>query len=149
MIIFDLDGTLANIEHRRHFVTDGNNQWDEFHEACVDDEPCYPVLITMVALLNEGHDVQIWSGRSDIVRPQTERWIQKHIFCYLERHKRPTLIMRQHKDNTPDQELKLRWLNVARLNNVKIDFVFDDRNKVVKMWRDNGIQCFQVAAGDF
>jgi hypothetical protein len=26
---------------------------------------------------------------------------------------------------------------------------FDDRDKVVKMWRDNGIICFQVAPGDF
>lgn len=25
IIIFDLDGTLANIEHRRHFVTDPGN----------------------------------------------------------------------------------------------------------------------------
>jgi hypothetical protein len=27
--------------------------------------------------------------------------------------------------------------------------VFDDRDKVVKMWRDEGVACFQVAPGEF
>jgi len=27
--------------------------------------------------------------------------------------------------------------------------VFDDRDRVVKMWRDVGVTCFQVADGEF
>jgi len=27
--------------------------------------------------------------------------------------------------------------------------VFDDRDKVVKMWRNQGLRCCQVAEGDF
>jgi hypothetical protein len=34
-------------------------------------------------------------------------------------------------------------------NDVEVLCVFDDRDKVVKMWRENGINCFQVAPGDF
>lgn len=150
MIIFDLDGTLADIEHRRHLVSNGNNKWDEFFEACVDDKPNYPAIMTMVALVNEGHEVEIWSGRDDIVRPQTERWLNKHLSPYLKRRsRRPHLVMRRHGDNTPDQELKLKWLEGERRNGVKVELVFDDRDKVVKMWREQGIPCFQVAPGDF
>ena len=31
----------------------------------------------------------------------------------------------------------------------KIDLVFDDRNKVVDMWRNRGTTVVQVAEGDF
>ena len=35
------------------------------------------------------------------------------------------------------------------LNNDDIFAVFDDRQQVVDMWRDNGLTVFQVADGDF
>jgi hypothetical protein len=48
----------------------------------------------------------------------------------------------------PDEILKHQMLNAF----VDIDDVFlvvDDRDKVVKMWRDLGLNVFQVAPGDF
>ena len=48
---------------------------------------------------------------------------------------------------TPDDVLKQNWLN--DLDKKDILCVFDDRQKVVDMWRNNGISCFQVAPGDF
>jgi hypothetical protein len=48
----------------------------------------------------------------------------------------------------PDEILKKEMLDTF----VNIDDVFlvvDDRDKVVKMWREEGLTCFQVAEGDF
>jgi hypothetical protein len=48
----------------------------------------------------------------------------------------------------PDEILKKHMLDLF----VDIDDVFlvvDDRNKVVDMWRDLGLNTFQVAPGDF
>ena len=41
LYIFDLDGTLALIKHRRHFVErePHHQDWERFYAACVDDGP--------------------------------------------------------------------------------------------------------------
>ena len=140
-IIFDLDGTLADIEHRRHFVSNGNTKWDSFHAACVNDRPIKEVIQVLHAL---GHlddtRIEVWSGRMDTVRPQTEKWLIDNL-GYL-----PILKMRKNKDYTPDHKLKLSWLQQSER---KPDMVFDDRDRVVAMWREQGIRCLQVAPGDF
>jgi hypothetical protein len=45
--------------------------------------------------------------------------------------------------------LKKQWLDDELNAGEEILCVFDDRDKVVKMWRDNGITCMQVNYGDF
>ena len=47
----------------------------------------------------------------------------------------------------PDNDLKQMWLDNIGKDNVAM--VFDDRNQVVDMWRQNGLTCFQVADGNF
>ena len=44
-VIFDVDGTLMNIEHRRHLVSDGNNDWKTFMdpEVMKGDTPASPL----------------------------------------------------------------------------------------------------------
>jgi hypothetical protein len=85
------------------------------------------------------HIVEIWSGRSDRVRRITEDWLHRYDMAssFLTR-------MRAEGDFTADELLKEQWLKERRP-----DLVFDDRDKVVAMWRRHGIPCFQVADGDF
>lgn len=143
IIIFDLDGTLALIEHRRHLVSDGNNKWDEFYRECINDEMNYPVCVIFASLARAGYDVQIWSGRSDAVREQTESWLMD----VLGFNREITLRMRPRGDCTPDDALKGRWLLEVGAKNILM--VFDDRQKVVDMWRRYGVTCLQVAEGNF
>jgi hypothetical protein len=49
----------------------------------------------------------------------------------------------------PDDKLKQGWLDDLFPDKNDILCIFDDRDKVVKMWRDNGLTCMQVAPGDF
>lgn len=140
-VIFDLDGTIANINHRTHFVRGGNNDWKSFFAGCVDDKPNWPVIRSLYAHVEAGHDVEIWSGRSDIVRRDTEQWLEVEagIPCHL------LTRMRSAGDNTPDVVLKRYWLNQLH-ESERPDIVYDDRKRVVDMWREEGIACFQVAA---
>lgn len=142
-IIFDLDGTLADCEHRRHLVRKNDPDWRAFFAACVDDTPIQAVIDTLHAFNADilgSHKVEIWSGRSEEVRAETEQWL----FDVGIRGNK--LRMRPVCDQTPDEILKKQWLDEEP---VKPDLVFDDRNKVVDMWRANGIICCQVAPGDF
>ncbi len=142
IVIFDLDGTLADIDHRRHLVRERPKRWGEFFEASVHDLPNPPVIAAYRAFQNAPTPYELWifSGRSDIVRAQTERWIATHVGPY---HR---LRMRREGDHTADEVLKRSWVLPVR---DRVLCVFDDRNKVVAMWRSLGIPCFQVAEGDF
>lgn len=170
LYIFDLDGTLALIDHRRHLLDRGvceacsgmggiaftrcakcgglgeiKSNWPAFYAACVDDEPNHAVIDTMQRLLKSGADVWIWSGRSAEVMEQTREWLMRcadAADCEL--------VMRVPHDFTPDDQLKQSWLDaMSPYDRRRLVAVFDDRNKVVDMWRRNGIACFQVAPGEF
>ena len=152
LYLFDLDGTIALNGHREHFVTnpfDGDPtwkpDWPAFFKACVDDVPNVPIINLMLDLCDAGvrsASAEVWivSGRSDEVETETRDWLLKFGVPY------DNLMMREEGDFTPDDELKKSWFEGGVED---IAMVFDDRDKVVKMWRDLGVVCAQVAPGDF
>lgn len=147
IVIADLDGTIALCDHRRHFVEGPKKDWDSFFKECVNDTPNNPVISTLRALAESYYTIIIVSGRSADVRTQTEIWLHTHSVPYNK------LYMRPEKDYTPDDVLKFKMLQDIKkdLNfaDENILCFFDDRQKVVDMWRRNGFTCFQVAAGNF
>ena len=146
-VIFDLDGTLALIDKRRAKAAkaDGKINWRVFFDpANIQlDEPNLPVIKAFQAMKAAGHQVGILSGRDAISINETVAWLREHVveFDFLK--------MRPQGDHTPDDVLKKRWLDALQEAGASILCVFDDRDKVVKMWRENGIVCFQVNYGDF
>lgn len=140
LVVFDLDGTLADVEHRRHHVTGGNRRWDLFYAASGEDPPVEAVHLAFRAHEAAGHRIEVWSGRSDEVRGITEDWLARHGLAPAR------LLMRPARDSTPDDVLKEAWLDAA---DPAPSLVYDDRDKVVAMWRRRGVPCFQVAPGDF
>lgn len=151
LYIFDLDGTLALIEHRKHYIEDkaDSQRWRRFYAACDRDQPNLPVLRTLERLRHAGADVWIFSGRSDEVRDKTVDWLTAHT-SFMSHDLDTALTMRREGDYTPDDELKQQWLNgLLHDDRERLVAVFDDRDRVVEMWRSNGVACFQVAAGEF
>lgn len=144
MIIFDLDGTLADCEHRRHYVQGKKQNWKAFHEECIYDSPILPVIKVLDNFIVLDCEIQIWSGRCESVRSQTEEWLAMHV---IENDKYPIkLKMRPVRDYTPDDQLKEQWLDEALSQGKEVACVFDDRPKVVRMWKRRGIfvfNCYQ------
>ncbi len=153
LYIFDIDGTLAKIDHRLYLLDQENNpnKWKEFYEACYRDEPNKPIIRIMDSLKLLGADVILFSGRSEDVRQQTIYWLVKHTsFSIVDLEKPGVLTMRPAGDYTPDNELKESWFNNMLLDDVdRIAAVFDDRDRVVNMWRYNKLTCLQVGKGNF
>ena len=164
-VIFDLDGTLANIDVRRDksLKPNGKLDWEIF--AAPDsilnwDTPNEPV-IKMAQMFNDyGYKVVIFSGRNDRGFFATKDWLKINNVPF------DLLVMRpdKFKDSSwpiadgnpatpdmrfmPDEILKKAMLDTfVDINDVFL--VVDDRDKVVKMWRDLGLNTFQVAPGDF
>ncbi|WP_233963512.1 phosphatase domain-containing protein [Pectobacterium versatile] len=147
VVIVDLDGTLALNKHRSHFIdkSDGRKaDWISYFEACDRDLPNMPVIESVNALERQGYKIHIFSARGDLVKEKTVDWLSRHGVMYDE------LTMREMDTFTADEKLKRFWL-LDFYPNYKEDIlcVFDDRDKVVKMWRELGLTCFQVAEGSF
>ena len=151
LYIFDLDGTLALIDHRKHILdeVDDRQRWRRFYAACDEDQPNIPIVSILETLRHAGCDVWIFSGRSDEVRDKTVKWLTEHT-SFMSRDLDTALVMRRAGDYTADDKLKQRWLNgLLPDDRSRLKAVFEDRDRVVAMWRENGVACLQVAAGDF
>lgn len=150
--IFDLDGTLALTEHRQHFLKETPKNWKAFNEACVDDKPNWPV-INLFQGFQYTDIVYILSGRTNDVVGQTIMWLDNYGISVT----RKILKMRKPCDYRDDRIVKREMFDkiieeqslVYSVNLANDIIVFDDRQKVVDMWRKMGLTCCQVAPGDF
>ena len=146
-VIFDLDGTLALIDKRRAISTKDNGKmdWDKFFDPqnIFLDKPNTPVIKMAQLLRDQGFRIAIFSGRSDVTHNATKVWLRKHGVRF------DLLVMRDKPNHfMKDSDLKQMWLDTW-VDKDDVFMVFDDRQQVVDMWRDNGITCFLVADGDF
>ncbi len=150
--IFDLDGTIANIDKRRELCAKPNGKMDFkqfFDPANIDlDTPNDGVIQTLQTLHEAGFKIVIFSGRSKATKEATKEWLQKFKVPYHILKMRPTSHPFAYMK---DDLLKQHWLDTIFPGDDKsrIISVFDDRDQVVTMWRSNNIPCFQVAPGDF
>lgn len=130
VIICDLDGTLALICDR--------NPYDA--SSCENDLVNEPVRSI---LQNSGKAIMFVSGREDKYKPQTLAWLAKHSISFASIH------MRKSGDSRKDSIVKKEIYEEFIFNKYNVDFVLDDRDQVVRVWRDLGLTCLQVDYGDF
>lgn len=132
-IICDIDGTLAHHTNRSPY------DWSRVEEDTLD------VAIAEITwgMEDMGYDIILVSGRDEVCRKQTERWLNKNkVYC-------DALFMRPEGDNRKDVIIKQEIYDREIRDKYNIVFVLDDRNQVVEFWRSLGLKCLQVAEGDF
>ncbi len=143
--IFDLDGTLANGDHRLHHIQKTPKDWTAYFAACRGDAPIGH-MIALFSALAADYDCFICSGRSDEVRADTVAWLNDATDM---RFVDDDVLMRKAGDHRPDHVIKIEMLAELRARGYEPLMVFDDRNSVVKAWRAAGVPCAQIAEGDF
>lgn len=134
-LIFDVDGTLADMAGLRKPF-----DWDKVSL----DKPRQSI-VELARIYNDlGHKIIVMSGRDGVCYEDTLRWLDTH---GVPVHK---LYMRNKGDSRSDAIIKeeLFWgHNLHRSYN--IEFVVDDREQMCQRWRAMGLQCHQVANGNF
>lgn len=150
VIVFDIDGTLADCKHRQHHVQGKRKNWPAFNAEMVNDKPHDDIIWLLQTLQSAAFAnpfvemvIVIASGRGSEDREVTEKWLADNGVTYQK------LYMRKAKDNRKDSIVKREILDEIRKDFGEPFMVFDDRNQVVDMWRAEGIRCLQVAPGDF
>jgi len=163
-IIFDLDGTLADINERKQKsqLDNGKMDWDIFFdpENIKLDKPKSEVIRCAQMFHQQGYKIVIFSGRNDRSFHSTKEWLAQHevpydlLVCRPDKFKDESWPVADGNPATykmrfmPDQILKKEMLDTfVDINDVFI--IFEDRKKVVDMWRELGLTCFEVEEAIF
>lgn len=170
-VIIDLDGTIADIEHRRHFVQPppnvlvGHNgemikvlgnfdvtpldsqlpkfkkDWNGFFKSMSEDKP-KGWCVDLVNTLSKKYSIVFCSGRPDNYRKVTADWLDQYVPY-------DNLFMRHRADQRRDSTTKEVILDFEVLTRYTPHFFIDDRDQVVAMWRKRGYTCLQCDNGNF
>lgn len=132
-VICDLDGTLA--------LHNGRNPYDA--STCDQDLVNTPVAEAVWKYGRDDYQILFTSGRESQYRPQTIEFLKKAGMSSYQ------LFMRETGDKRKDHVVKLELYEKYISGNYNVEAVFDDRQRVVDMWRDVGLTVFQVADGNF
>lgn len=136
--IFDVDGTLMNVNHRRHYVSGKDKDWKSFFDYMEFDTINDHVFQLAHALHKDDYNIIVVSGRNEKHRAITEKQLAFGKLAYSE------LIMRPDNNYEPDFVFKKSVLDAFVEADLKPQFAVDDRPSVVQMWRENGVPCFDV-----
>lgn len=141
-ILFDIDGTISNVSHRRQYVATKPRNWEAWNAGIINDKPILQVLEVFNAL-KDRFPIFFVSGRSDDYRDVTVHWFEKY---GIYEHDYNGLLMRKYQDHRDDAIVKGEIADEIE-KNYKIFAVFDDRRRVVDMWLKRGIFVFDVGQG--
>ena len=156
-IICDVDGTLMNVEKRVQWAkkhkkdTDRVMNWDMFLDPLVmlefdsSNRDVCNVINALYSDSSETHcnNIIITSARNERHRDVTMKQLSLAGVSY------DAMYLRDDGDMRPDDIVKEELLAKIRADGYKPTIAFDDRNQVVNKWRELGINCYQVRAGDF
>ncbi|WWT39357.1 hypothetical protein [Microcystis phage Mel-JY01] len=140
-IIVDIDGTVANHVGIRHIFS---NDVDR-------DLPVHDVITPILNIIkNTDTKIVIMSGRDEKnTREKTESWLSQHGLG-LENDFVAGMFMRKGGDTRKDYIVKYELFNEYIRGKYNPMGAFDDRNQVVRMWRNLlGVRVFQVVDGNY
>ncbi len=128
--MFDIDGVVADVRHRLHFLDSRPKDWPGFFAAAGDDPP----LAEGVALAREAlgsYDLAWLTGRPERLRRVTERWLAD-----LDLPAEP-LVMRRNRDFRPARLAKREELGRLAAGR-GIAMVVDDDPEVIEALAADG-----------
>ena len=134
-IICDIDGTVALMNQRNPYS----------HLGMENDKPNLNVINIVKMFKSQNIEVIFFSGRegNEEVLSKTNKWIKDNVNIEYK------LFTRKNKDQRKDSVVKYELYLEHIKDKFNVVSVFDDRDQVVKMWREIGLLCCQVYYGDF
>lgn len=135
-VIFDMDGTLANVSSIRHFLRpNSESNWKDFssfHRASVDVPPHSHVANAAQVAHLLGNKVLVVTARKHMWRHQTAWWLAMHNIPS------DMLIMRGNKDHRADYDVKKDMLATIR-QAYNVIYAWDDNPNIIRLWKEEGI----------
>ena len=139
--IYDVDGTLANVDPYLHHVRGSNRDYNAFHEASIDALPNFEVVEMLNQSFFDQRHIIIVTSRKETWRGLTSSWLAKNDIGHH------ALYMRSDDDNRPDYEVKKDILLKIK-NHWNVIHAVDDNPNVIRLWEEQGIPTTKIGTWD-
>lgn len=143
-VLCDLDGTLCDLSHRLKYASGPEKNWKKFFEGIPGDRLRTSTLNILQQARSRGHQIFFVSARPDTYRDVTIEWLKEHLpvdFHY------EGLIMRRGSDKREDSLIKQQMYELC-FSHYPVEFVVDDRPRVIRMWQAQGLHVIDVGNGE-
>jgi len=143
-IIFDLEGTLTDMQHREHLIPDKeqwgvcNTNWDEFHSLFLADKVKLPVAM-LYTWLRKAFPILIFTGKPESGRSDVEEWMHM-----INLQKPELMFMRKDNDERYSELVKRDMLYKSRYLDWDPMLAVDDHPECIEMFQRNHILTLQV-----
>jgi hypothetical protein len=125
LVVFDIDGVVADVRHRLHHLEEWPQDWDSFFYEAVHDPALSTGLDLVAKYQAEGHEIAWLTGRPEWLRPETEAWMLAHDLPIDE------LVMRPDWDYRPARILKVQVLRSWAERDIVL-FIDDDPDVIAQ-----------------
>jgi hypothetical protein len=144
IVVVDIDGTITKLGDRLKYLNEKPVNWDEFYNHCFEDEPVPEIIELVKSLGRDKYVIVFFTGRRESCSKDTTKWIIEHFGPNWEYS---GIYFRTNGDFRNDTEVKPEFMR--HIDETRVAFILEDRNSMVKKWRELGFTCLQVAEGDF
>jgi hypothetical protein len=141
-VVFDIDGTLANGDHRIWAIRSEPKKWDVYFGLLSEDKVIEPIAL-ICRKLSASTQILYCTGRPEEYIPQTHQWLQDNSLPFA------PIYHRKKGDFRNDDVIKLELLKEIEADGYTITLIVDDRNRVCVALRRAGYTVAQVAEGDY
>ena len=146
MVIFDIDGVLADTNYREKKYLRGKKNseinWRAFFEDSIHDLPIPAGILIAKAVINflPQTEILFLTGREETVRATTLQWLSEQ----LQIHKNKIdLAMRAKGNYAESVDFKEEVGREIGFENIEV--VFEDNPALVAMWRRHKVVCYQTS----
>ena len=148
VVIFDIDGTVANCDHRLHhldrkdeFGRKRKRRFDLFEKEIPYDSPILPVINIYKRFVDDPNvTVILLTGRNEKTRADTEKWFTDHGLDGYD-----ALYMKsREKYSEPDTTQKAEQYEEIVAKYGPVAMVFEDRGRMITKWREMGVFVLDV-----
>ena len=137
IILCDIDGTVANNEHRQHYLKN-QKDWKSFFDEMVNDIPIHDVINKIIEEKNEGKEIVFITGRPESYRNTSMIWLSKYFSFNF------SLLMREDKDHRNKVIVK-KDIFEKKFSIGEISYVIDNDKELLKLWTDLGLKAVDAS----
>ena len=131
IILCDIDGTIANNEHRQHFL-EGKKDWDGFFSELINDKPIFSIINKVIEEHNTGKDIVFLTGRPERYRIKTTEWLKKYFDFEIR------LLMRKKNDRR-NKLISKEELVEEQFKYNEIKLIIDNDKELINMWKSKKV----------
>ena len=136
IILCDIDGTVANNDHRQHYLQ-GNKDWEGFFSDLSNDVPIYPVINLVNEESIKGKKIIFLTGRPERYREPTQKWLERYFNFSLQ-------ILMRPNENKKNKLIAKEEIFSTNFSKNEISYVIDNDKELLNMWKAMGLKTVDV-----